>query len=444
MCKTKYTGKQNYLDTDVNLIPENIAVKSPLTMLNAAWGVGKTHFLNSLLTSIKQNNLKPKIIKKYVYIDSWKYCSSNNIINDFVIELGKSLTIGKSNKLLSTKKIIKNIINYIIVPSINSKLRISLPSIKDEKNIKKISDNITVPTLVIIDNIERLGHNAWEIIRVIQKLSISRNLVFLLSVNKEKFNKLCGMEEDSKNEWNLEKYINMSFYNLKPNYKNLLKSYNISDKYIEDIDRILKTNYHNELSRANNFLNVRELERLLIKFGFKKDKNVYSKNKYLLLSIFKKIWNPSFYHNGNKLRYLIETTIYNDLIEFSKNYMRELFEINNKNILYFNNEDWVIKFKEPFFTNDYKYWFISKEFKNYLSYFIKKLENIDNPNDKDINNDIIKIKKILNDIESDPDLVTINQAMENVYSELFNNYDLKNQPDKFIENVVLKLSNITI
>lgn len=68
ICKHNYKDNKDTSLIHVNIVPEKIVTKSPLTILNGQWGSGKTHFLTELLISIKKRKNKAKNYKKiYLY-----------------------------------------------------------------------------------------------------------------------------------------------------------------------------------------------------------------------------------------------------------------------------------------------------------------------------------------------------------------------------------------
>lgn len=438
----------------VNIVPEKVVTKSPLTILNAQWGVGKTHFLTDLLISIKREKIKPKIIKKYIYIDSWKYLSSNNLVNDFIVELGKNLALDSGIKWFNSKKMIKNIFNYVVVPNINKRFGLSIPKFDYDNSISTINRNITSPTLIIIDNVERLGPTAWEIIRVIQKLSISTNLIFLLSINKDKFNELCGLN-DNEYEWNLQKYISIPYYNLKPNYKDLIDSYNIPKKYNEQINKILTS------QSSDRFLSVREAEKILQLCNFNKEEIIDIPNEYYLLSKFRGVWNPLINEkiNGNNvLKSVIEEIILNDIKNFHNNYIFKLLDINNKyvdyiteiaveNDGYYNEIDisFIKKINFHSIVNvDPEYRFFNINFEKYIEkliYYLTLSKKYIN-NYYKIDEDIFIIRKIIYEIKNDVDLQKINEASYLVYEKYKNHvfsFEERITYDKYYLNNIIEI-----
>lgn len=71
-------------------------------------------------------------------------------------------------------------IGFGIQSSINKKIN------KREKYLKKLNKLIDKPVLVILDNIERIRKDSWEIIKTLQKLAELDNFIFLLSLKIKK------------------------------------------------------------------------------------------------------------------------------------------------------------------------------------------------------------------------------------------------------------------
>lgn len=428
ICKRNFRNNKNTDFIHINIVPEKVITKSPLTILNGKWGSGKTHFLTELLISIKKEKIKPKIIKKYIYIDSWKYLSSNNLVNDFIVELGKNLAPDSGVKWFNSKKMIKNIFNYAVVPNINKRFGLAIPKLNYDNSISTINRNITSPTLIIIDNVERLGYAAWEIIRVIQKLSISTNLIFLLSINKDKFNELCGLK-DNGTEWSIDKYITMPMYKIANNYCGVLSNF-FAEEYLEMLNDILNKPISNEC------FNLRQLENILkVNKGYEK-----LKNKCQVLIWFKRIWNPKIYENNSFIN-MIEKIINIDINEFrhicASISVFSLLIIKGDNLESINIK--LIEFRDNTFgieTIDFQYRFLSSKLlelqekineiakNNYLSEKCKFLINW-------INSKISYIK-------GNKNFIYLNEISKCVFSDYLEDFKNSNQPDSI--NVTNKIN----
>ena len=302
---------------NVSFVPEKLAIKSPLTILDGAWGSGKTHFIETLATFFiekdKKSEIDRKQFKNLVIVDAWYYLSSNNITESLIKELSKIL-----HKFLEKTKIreIKNKINKIFKWSWKkrnsiAKFLIATLAIvfnlselttstlfwnatenKEEENddnfwekeykqiIEMIDTNIK-PTIIIFDNIERMGYQTIEIIKTIQKLSIFKKFLFLIPMNKNQLS--FGHKNDlALNEAAIDKYITLgSYFILKSNYAGMLKKIGINNEYISIIQSVLNENI------KGYTLSIRQAEN-----SFKNHKIVdaFAVNKYAGLASLQKIW----------------------------------------------------------------------------------------------------------------------------------------------------------
>lgn len=342
---------------NVSFVPEKLAIKSPLTILDGAWGSGKTHFIETLATFFiekdKKSEIDRKQFKNLVIVDAWYYLSSNNITESLIKELSKIL-----HKFLEKTKIteIKNKINKIFKwswkkrNSIAKFLIVTLAIFfnlselttstlfwnatenkeeeeEDDDNfwekeykqiIKKIDANIK-PTIIIFDNIERMGYQAIEIIKTIQKLSIFKKFLFLIPMNKNQLS--FGHRNDlALNEAAIDKYITLgSYFVLKSNYAGMLKKIGINNEYINIIQSVLNENIRGYT------LSIRQAENT---FKNHKIVDAFSVNKYTGLGSLQKIW-PAY-----KIKSIIEEDVnllIKDLEELDNNF-RENHKIGNHKI----------------------------------------------------------------------------------------------------------------
>ena len=343
---------------NVYFYPEKLSIKSPLTIIDAPWGTGKTYFVESLakfFINIDSKNTISKIDKKQfqniVIIDVWQHVNSDNVPDDISKELanvlGRFLDTNEKNEIKKSewfrkgKKWVQNngltliaMLLHCFGVSIpieiwNSKKNYS----KDQNNIenkqayqtllKKIDSKLK-PTLVIFDNIERMGYHAIEIIKTIQQLSILKKFIFIIPMNKNQLT--LGHKNDLlSGETAIDKYISLgTFFVLKWNYIGLLKSVKCPEEYCGIIDDILKTPIANQKQ-----LSIRTLENCLNKFSVIK---AFKKGKYEGLSVLKQIWNPI-----KKIDSIISEDI---------NYF---FEITNEMVKQYNKD---IPFKKIKLLND--------------------------------------------------------------------------------------------
>lgn len=307
---------------EVIFTPENLLNISPITILDAPWGTGKTFFIESLCKYILKGEIKLDYIKKIIVIDSWKYSISSTIPSDFIIHLVENLaaTLKWKNKI---KMLFINFLNSFTFSILNGAIGLSfkiggkkLEELPTDKIVDKLNKHIKVPILVIIDNIERIGENGWEILKTIQRLAMLNNLIFVLPMNK---NKLVN-EKLTNSEWRIEKYINIPFYTFKQDYIGLLKKYNIKDDLTSILNDLLSTQINGEC------LSIRELDKI-----FSSEEHVQEnfKNKYKALIYFKEIW---------PLEQEIKSIIFKDIEEFIYIIEGILNDVDGFNNLFNSNE----------------------------------------------------------------------------------------------------------
>lgn len=263
--------------------PENLLNVSPITILDAPWGAGKTFFIESLCKYVLKDEIKLNYIKKIIVIDSWKYSISNVIPTDFIFYLVEKLASTLKLKDDITKLFI-NFLNSSAVSMFNKFTGTSfkikdknLENIHIDDVIDKLNDCIKEPILIIVDNIERIGENGWEILKTIQRLAMLNNLIFVLPMNKDKLVK----EKLGNSEWKIEKYINIPFYIFKQDYIGVLKKYNIRDDLVGIFNYLLTQQIDGEC------LSIRELDKILSEENI--DENF--ENKYKGLIYFNEIWS---------------------------------------------------------------------------------------------------------------------------------------------------------
>lgn len=297
----KYKNDYKQIKKSENVIytPENVLNSSPVTLIDAKWGSGKTYFIEQLCAFISNESIKLDYIDKIIIIDVWKYSSSSLIPNDFVSYLIEKLASGYKKRRLITNSLISvinavplNMANKVLCTNIKIK-KIKEPSI--DKCIKILNKHISKPILIVLDNIERIGSNWWDIIKIIQKLVVLDNFIFVLPVFKDK------LELSNGSEWSIDKYITMPSYKLKNNYCGVLNNY-FDEEYLEILNNILNKTINNEQ------LNLRQLDNVL------KNKDIKTNfiNKYDVLLWFKNIWNPKEYI-GNNFVNTIENILSKDI-----------------------------------------------------------------------------------------------------------------------------------
>lgn len=352
--------------------PENLLNASPITILDAPWGAGKTFFIESLCKYVLKDEIKLNYIKKIIVIDSWKYSISNAIPTDFILYLVDNLT--KTLKLKDkVKKWFISFLNTIPLSVLNNTIGTSLEiknnDLKDlntDDIIKKLNKYIKEPVLIVIDNIERIGENGWEILKTIQRLAMLDNLIFLLPMNKDRL----VSEKLSNSEWKIEKYINIPFYSFKQDYLGILKKYNFEDELSNIFNDLLSMQIDGEC------LSIRELEKILSRKDLKKE----SKNKYTGLLLLKKIWplneeiKKIIYEDLTSFLYIIDNII-EDITSFNNLFESNEYKNIRDEILNCVNSDIGLP---TILSNSYFLKYLTKEKINWKLYksYIENIENI--------------------------------------------------------------------
>ena len=78
---------------------------------------------------------------------------------------------------------------------------------------------------MIVDNVERIGKEAWEIIKIVQKLTSISGFIFLLPMNAYAINNVISRNDNV--ECQIEKYIDIPMYIFQQNYTCILENYGI-------------------------------------------------------------------------------------------------------------------------------------------------------------------------------------------------------------------------
>lgn len=287
---------EKYLNSSTYIFePEKISKRSPLTIINAPWGTGKTYFIENLLKLMFDNKIESKVFKKFIIIDAWKFSNSKDVPLEFSIELSKKLIKSQLDdqpeevKAEITKRFLKKIIPASINWQINAGV-FSFGATHDTKAIKeevdlmanqsweKIASN-KIPTLIFVDNLERLGNLSWDLLKAILKLQEFENYLIVLPLN---LNKLKNNEITEKNtEYPINKYVDFMYFNFKQDYSNYFKAHFSNEKVLKSLNDIFNIEINGEK------LSIREVENAF------KTNNLYSvQNYYKLLSLTKNIWNP--------------------------------------------------------------------------------------------------------------------------------------------------------
>lgn len=415
--KFKELSKNN---DKVIFTPENLLNISPITILDAPWGAGKTFFIESLCKYVINAEIKLKYIKKIIVIDSWKYSISNAIPTDFIFYLVENLAITLKLKD-DIKNLFINFLNFTAISIVNkfigTSFKIDNKKLEDlhiDDVINKLNNYIEEPILIIVDNIERIGENGWDILKTIQRLAMLNNLIFLLPMNKEKL----VSEKLLNSEWKIEKYVNIPFYIFKQDYTGLLKKYDINDKLIGIFNNLLSTQIDGEC------LSIRELDKILSKENINKNFN----NKYQGLIFFKEIWPLE-----DSIKKIITTDIELVLskIEEIINYIdsfKDLFRSNGYyNIIELIKKHFEINIESPNILENREFLKKIKSDKKEIDHYCSCIYDIDKINFDDFINKQIDYKNNIEfEIEkNEKEIKKINEKIEKL-NEKIKDYNLNN------------------
>ncbi|MGL5521784.1 MAG: P-loop NTPase fold protein, partial [Metamycoplasmataceae bacterium] len=293
----------------IDFVPENVSLKSPLTIIDAPWGEGKTFFIESLVKYIanKDSDIKSSIFKKIIIIDAWKYSSTKDVPNELMIELFSKIVKIKSKKKTIDK--FTKFLNQTFIARLNNKwgTEIKLEEWDEEKEIiKEINKEIYEPVLIFLDNIERLEENTWEVMKAIQKMSSLKNFMFVLPMNRKN---LDTNKSSNYGEEKIDKYISLTGYKFKQNYIGLLKEKGFNEPDIDSLNRILQNEINDEK------ISVRDLYKYIEKQNLNEE---FKKSFFHGFYIFK-----DFFQNNE----IIKNEIKNRIEEFTNEKTKKFMDI---------------------------------------------------------------------------------------------------------------------
>lgn len=236
----------------ISLSSAELEKKSPITIIDAPWGTGKTHFIESLVENISLKKVTPKKINNVVILDSWKLSNIKNTTEEIISELFYNLNNLSGGKFIKELELIAS---YLF--DRNSKPWLSKPSFsninekivtKDE--FEKSEESLQLgTTLVFIDGVERLGSDAWDVIKAIYKLSFVKNFIFVLPMNTDELKNNATLT----GEHRIEKFIDINRYSLIQNYTPVLRGRGFGEEVVNSLVGILNTEIDGEK------LTIREL-----------------------------------------------------------------------------------------------------------------------------------------------------------------------------------------
>ncbi len=268
--------------------PETLSRMSPMTIINAPWGTGKTFFIENFAQHLLLGELKNNIFKNVIIIDAWKHSNAKNIPDEIICEIFYALQGIYNDKPQKSEllKISKKLFNATALSWTNRFLGTDFNKIATEDNnsIETLIENFNskkndVKTLIFIDNVERLGKSSWEVIKAIVKLAQLKNFIFILPMHVPKMH---DNKPTDGSELPIEKYIDMPMFNFHQDYENLFQQLGFPEKIINDLVIIFKT------EENGSVLTIREVKQRLNSIS-ESDKN----NKYKIFNlIYNKVWGP--------------------------------------------------------------------------------------------------------------------------------------------------------
>ncbi len=414
--------QQNKKNSNVFIMPEQMLIKSPTTILNAPWGTGKTYFIEQIAWYWNDEKISRSIFKNFMVIDVLKFINSPNIVEEISLMVYEALckfvniNNNKDIKLIFEKigKIILSIFPYILIiidtiydskffnygsieifnalKDVASNLKKSKDSSSNQKNetIKLLNEikDIIEPSIIVFDNIERMGIHSWEIIKSIQQLSIFDNLLFLLPINKNQLSLGNANDSNNKNESLIDKYITLgTYYDLKQNYLGILNKLKFNDQDAELINKILDT----EINGYN--LSIRLVERALLN---NKIKESFKINKYKGLNKIYNIW-PS-----NAINEIIKQ----DIEKIQEDYERLSNIFYDKKYIDRNLVNYIRSFlinkNNDFYSKDYFELITIEKHTNFINVFQNIIDNFVNWNGSFLRNIeinwLLKWNDYLNDL----------------------------------------------
>ncbi|MGL4343190.1 MAG: P-loop NTPase fold protein [Metamycoplasmataceae bacterium] len=348
--KEKEWERENIKRGNIYFQPEVVIKKSPITIIDAPWGTGKTYFVEEIIKLL--NKKENSFFKKIIYLDAWKYATSKDVSKDVISQLIYAFTTISENFKDNYEKCKKN-------------------KGEDLKNIdfEEFIKIETEMTIIFIENVERLGMESWEILKCIWRLSEAENLLFVLPMNQKHLER--KMHDLSKEDF-IEKYIDIKYIKFSQNYLGLLKKMGFDEKNVENLNKFL--NY--EIEGKN--LSIREAEKRIKTHKLLK---ISKNSEYEMLSVFvNNIWGTQEIieeHLDNDLDFFVNGlkkmgNIFKNIADFINDFLEDKSFILNT----FNKEKNIIFNK----IYDYNFYYNINCFYSWNNEFKKIIDNLKNLN----------------------------------------------------------------
>ncbi len=305
--KMLYLGWNNYLEslceriTNTDLSEESFAVG-----VTGEWGSGKTTFIDSVKSELKNSN------KFYVIeFNPWNSQNPDQIISDFfntLIDNLKQYYSGLGTPINQYVDILTHFDNNNWVSKIG-KFWISKPSLGLESLKKKVEEcivNLNKPVAIFIDDMDRLEkEETFEVLRLIRNTAQFKNIVYIVAYDRKHIEEMLH----EKGIISSPKYIDKIFplEIVLPKYETDV----IPELLVKILKELLPQDILEDCTTLLNFINTYKYDNddLLISKVLRnfRDVNRFSNNFVLSLNTIKK--NRSF-NDFNLIDLLIVELIY--------------------------------------------------------------------------------------------------------------------------------------
>lgn len=404
--------------------PEILTRKSPLTIIDAKWGSGKTHFVEQLIKNIAADKLDEKEFKTAILIDAWKTSVSRNKtvdlfnqLKNLLLEIFPKENVQNLKKFFeSASSIATDVVKHKSGIDFSKQSEVQKLTYKIEEEFKDIENKGT--TLIFVDNIERVGRESWEVIKAISRLLMIKGFIVILPINLNKMHR--AYEDVDENEQNpesaIEKYLDLKYFEFKQDYVGILEKQGIEGERALYFNKVLSVK-HDE-----SVLSVREAENRIVSTQIFKKRDHYES----VILFQQNIWPANALFKDEILpeikRYFAEQNENINLLKSSNE--------NNKfsNITYLDN-DVKEKIKNMNKGHDYLYGNLLNEIE-YSEWLIKEYKEI-LPLVEKHNKQLFKLIYAAKEIHSE--LASSNEALEKSQLEIQDNYSTMNITKRALE-----------
>jgi hypothetical protein len=284
--------------------------------INAAWGSGKTSFMNMIKDHIDINN------RILIDFNPWRSSSSNKIIEDFfelLIKEIKPYDPSLSNDIADYARTLTKIEENSITKSIEMVSNFLFDEKSKNEAYQSINSsiaNIKKQIIIFIDDLDRLDKKEIiEVLRVIRNTANFNNVVYIVSYDKgyietaikefNEYNYKSFLEKIFQFEFNLPMYEHGV---LRTEIKRLLKE-EYKEKFASEIDRVVDSkefagiNFTNEIVKTYRDV-IRLVNSLLFEIETVQDE-IFFYDFYLLQLL--KLEYPKVYEALSEYRHIFFT-----------------------------------------------------------------------------------------------------------------------------------------